>query len=234
MNRYAIEVDCLTVLYDQKPVLMNVACKVTVGSLCAVIGPNGAGKSTLIKTVAGIVKPFTGRIRASGVVAYVPQHAQINWRFPLSVYDVVMMGRYNHQGWLKKASAVDDMKVREALDTVQLGAYIDRPIAHLSGGQQRRLFLARALAQEADLLLLDEPFAGVDLVTERFILTFLQQLTKQGKTVVMVHHDIHTAQIWCNEAILLNKQCIGWGSTAHLFTADLLSKTYNKDSNHIF
>src|SRR5690554_8052606 len=168
----------------------------------AIIGPNGAGKSTLIKGMLDLVKPISGSTiffgqryhEARSKIAYVPQRGSVDWDFPTTVFDVVLMGRYGHIGWLKRPTNKDKELATEALEKVGMLDFIDRQIAELSGGQQQRVFLARSLVQDADIYLLDEPFQGVDIKTERAIIKILKELKSQGKTVIVVHHDLDTVK----------------------------------------
>jgi len=194
MNHFAIDVQHLTVSYSKNPVLWDVEVKIPRGILMALVGPNGAGKSTFIKSIIGLVKPIAGRVFIFGKtykkmqkrIAYVPQRMSVDWDFPITVFDVVLMGRYGFLGWIKRPRPIDKEKCLNALQTVGLFNYKDEPIGKLSGGQQQRVFLARALVQEADIYLMDEPLAGVDAATEKSVITLLRELKKKGKTVVCV------------------------------------------------
>ena len=191
-----LEIHDLTVAYHKRPVLWGVDVEVSAGQLVGVIGPNGAGKSTLIKAAMGLLPVSSGWVKVFGRpvkdnlrrVGYVPQRESVDWDFPVSVMDVVLMGRYGHLGLFKRPRKEDREVARECLEKVKMLPYADRQISNLSGGQQQRVFLARALAQESDLYFMDEPFAGVDAATEAAIVTILQELKDQGKTLLMVHH----------------------------------------------
>lgn len=229
-----IEVHDLTVSYDKKPVLWNVDLTIPAGSLVGIIGPNGAGKSTLLKAMMDLVPMGSGFIKIfdkpiSSVrqqVSYVPQRESVDWDFPASVLDVVLMGRYGKLGLLKKIRKSDKDAAWECLRKVGMEAFAGRQISQLSGGQQQRVFLARALAQDAQLYCLDEPFAGVDIATESAIVQILQEMRSQGKTVVVVHHDLQSAQEYFNWIILLNVRLVASGPTEKVFTAELLQETY--------
>ena len=229
-----VEVHDLTVSYDRKPVLWDIDLTLPGGSLIGIIGPNGAGKSTLIKAMMGLVPLSSGYVRifnqplasARSQVSYVPQRESVDWDFPASVFDVVLMGRYGRLGLFKRPKTTDKQAAMEALAKVGMEGYAQRQISQLSGGQQQRVFLARALAQEADLYLMDEPFAGVDAATEAAIITLLRQMREQGKTVVVVHHDLQSAVDYFDWIVLLNMRLVGSGPTAQTLTQELLEDTY--------
>ena len=233
-NYPALEIHDLIVSYQKKPVLYGVDLAVPEGSMVGVVGPNGAGKSTLIKTVMGLVSHAHGWVKVFGGdlkdsikrVGYVPQRESVDWDFPVSVMDVVLMGCYGRSGLIKRPGRMEKEKAMEALEKVGLEAYSKRQISNLSGGQQQRVFLARALAQESDLYLMDEPFAGVDAATEVAIVELLGQIRDQGKTLIVVHHDLATAREYFDMILLLNMRVVGFGQTNEVFNADLLQKTY--------
>ena len=233
-NCPALEIHDLIVSYQKKPVLYGVDLAVPKGSMVGVVGPNGAGKSTLIKTVMGLVSHAHGWVKVFGGdlkdsikrVGYVPQRESVDWDFPVSVMDVVLMGCYGRSGLIKRPGRMEKEKAMEALEKVGLEAYSKRQISNLSGGQQQRVFLARALAQESDLYLMDEPFAGVDAATEVAIVELLGQIRDQGKTLIVVHHDLATAREYFDMILLLNMRVVGFGETNEVFNADLLQKTY--------
>ena len=197
-NKIAIDVENLTVSYGPVPALLDISVEIPSGKLVGVIGPNGSGKSTLIKSIMGFVKPDVGQVKlfgqeaslAKGKVAYVPQRGAVDWDFPVTVREVAAMGRYGYRRWWQNLSKNDYQLADEALEKVRMQEFSNRQIGQLSGGQQQRVFMARALAQGADILLLDEPFAGVDAATERAILDVLQETRQQGKTLIVVHHDL--------------------------------------------
>lgn len=226
-NPWALEVEDLTVAYDIEPVLWDVDLDIPRGSLTAVIGPNGAGKSTLIKAVLKLVQTVAGEVRIhSERVAYVPQSGSVDWDFPATVRDVVLMGRYGHLGWFRRPRAADRRIAMETLEQVGMAEFADRQISQLSGGQQQRAFLARALAQEADLYLMDEPFRGVDARTERVIVELLKRLKGEGKTVVVVHHDLQTVRSYFDWTVLLNLRLIAAGPTDEVFTEENVRRAY--------
>jgi manganese/zinc/iron transport system ATP- binding protein len=202
--------------------------------MIAIVGPNGAGKSTLLKAVLGIVKPLSGRVSVFGTplskarhrLAYVPQRASVDWDFPTRVIDVVMMGLYRDLGLLRLVRSHHREKALRALDRVGMADFADRQIGQLSGGQQQRVFLARSLAQDADLYLLDEPFSGVDAATERAIVDVLKQLRGEQRTVVCVHHDLSTVDDYFDRVLLINVRKIAEGSVGSVFTEKNLQATY--------
>jgi manganese/zinc/iron transport system ATP- binding protein len=224
-----LEIHDLTVSYHKKPVLWGIDLAVPAGKLVGIVGPNGAGKSTLIKAAMGLLPLSSGWVKIFGEpfkknlrrVGYVPQRESVDWDFPVSVMDVVLMGRYGHLGLMKRPT-----KARECLDKVKMLPYANRQISNLSGGQQQRVFLARALAQESDLYFMDEPFAGVDAATESAIVTLLQELKSKGKTLMVVHHDLPTARNYFDMLLLLNMRVVAFGPTEQVFTHELLQKTY--------
>ena len=233
-NFPAISVADLTVAYQDKPVLWDVDLEVPAGILLAIVGPNGAGKTTLIKAVLGLVSPAAGQVLIYGrpyaeqrrMVGYVPQRGSVDWDFPTSVLDVVMMGRYGSLGWIKRPGRQEHALALEALEKVGMLPFADRQISQLSGGQQQRVFLARALVQDAQIYLMDEPFQGVDATTERAIVTLLQALRKDGKTVVVVHHDLQTVSEYFDWVTLLNVRRVASGPVGQVFTEQNLRQTY--------
>ena len=229
-----LEIHDLTVAYRDKPVLWGVDLVVPAGKLIGIVGPNGAGKSTLIKACMGLLPCASGWVRAFGKpmpeslgrVGYVPQRESVDWDFPVSVMDVVLMGRYGRIGLFRRPSSEDRRIARECLERVQMLPFADRQISNLSGGQQQRVFLARALAQESDLYFMDEPFTGVDAATEASIIALLQELRSRGKTLLVVHHDLPTARNYFDWLLLLNMRVVAFGPTEQVFTPELLQKTY--------
>jgi len=234
MSGKAIEVTDLTIAYRDKPVLWDVDMEVPSGILMAIIGPNGAGKTTMIKSILGLVKPAAGQVLVYGrpyaqqrhLVGYVPQRGSVDWDFPTSVLDVVMMGRYGTLGWFRRPGAREQATALDALDKVGMRSFAGRQISQLSGGQQQRVFLARALAQDAQLYFMDEPFQGVDATTERAIVTLLQDLRSAGKTVVVVHHDLQTVPEYFDWVTMLNVRRIASGPVSEVFTEQNLRQTY--------
>lgn len=230
----AIEVEDLTVAYRDKPVLWDIDLIVPPGILMAIVGPNGAGKTTLIKASLGLIQPAAGKVLIYGkpypeqrkMVAYVPQRGSVDWDFPTTVLDVVMMGRYGLIGWIKRPGKKDRNFAMEALDKVGMTSYAERQINQLSGGQQQRAFLARALVQQADVYFMDEPFQGVDATTERTIISLLRDLRSEGKTVLVVHHDLQTVPEYFDWVTLLNVRRIAGGPVQEVFTEENLRAAY--------
>ncbi|MCI0393540.1 MAG: metal ABC transporter ATP-binding protein [Chloroflexi bacterium] len=230
----ALEVSDLTVAYQEKPVLWDVDLAVPAGVLMAIVGPNGAGKTTLMKAILGLLKPAAGQVLIDGkpyaeqrrLVGYVPQRGSVDWDFPTSVLDVVMMGRYGNLGWLKRPGQKEREQALEALDQVGMRELAGRQISQLSGGQQQRVFLARALVQDAQIYFMDEPFQGVDATTERAIVALLQTLRAAGKTVLAVHHDLPTVTEYFDWVTLLNVRLIASGPVEEVFTEENLRRTY--------
>ncbi|WLR52750.1 metal ABC transporter ATP-binding protein [Bacillus tianshenii] len=229
-----LTVENITVAYQKKPVLSEVNFSVPEGKLISIVGPNGAGKSTLIKAILGLVPKASGSVHIYGkpyhkqrkLVGYVPQRGEVDWDFPTNALDVVLMGRYGHIGWLKRPSKKDITFAKECLEKVGMSAYAGRQISQLSGGQQQRVFLARALAQDATIYFMDEPFVGVDAATEKAIITLLNELKEQGKTVLVVHHDLQTVPEYFDWTLLLNMRLLEAGPTEEVFTVENLQKTY--------
>ena len=230
----AIEVENLTVSYGPVPALLDISVQIPAGQLIGIIGPNGSGKSTLIKSILGFVKPDYGTVKlfgqqlehASGRVAYVPQRGSVDWDFPITVREVAVMGRYGHQPWWRDLTREDFRIAEEALEMVRMADFAKRQIGQLSGGQQQRVFMARALAQGSDVLLLDEPFAGVDAATEQSILDVLEDTRKQGRTLVVVHHDLATAAQYFDQLILLKQRMFAFGTPQQVLHPELLSQVY--------
>jgi manganese/zinc/iron transport system ATP- binding protein len=224
----------LTVAYNRKPVLWDVEYEAPDRALIAIVGPNGAGKSTLIKAVLGLVPAASGLVEVYGrpvarqrhLIGYVPQRGSVDWDFPVSALEVVAMGLYGRIGWLRPVARRHRETARACLDEVGMADYADRQISQLSGGQQQRVFLARALAQEARLYFMDEPFAGVDAATETAIVDALHRLKDEGRTVIVVHHDLQTVPEYFEHVLLLNGRVVAAGPVRAAFTPDNLRRTY--------
>jgi len=233
-ERLLLEFHDVTVAYGRRPVLWNIDLAIDSPCLYAIIGPNGAGKSTLLKAALGLVPLAGGTVRffgrpLAGVrrrVGYVPQRETVDWDFPVSVMDVVLMGTYPRLGWFRRPGAEDRRMARESLERVGLADLADRQIGRLSGGQQQRVFLARALAQQADVYLLDEPMAGVDARSQEQIFDVLSLLKAQGKLVVVVHHDLRTAAEWFDAVALVDMRLVAAGPVSATLTPDNLRRTY--------
>lgn len=235
----ALRVDQLSVNYDKTASLWDLTFSLPQGKLIGVVGPNGAGKSTLLKAVLGMVEPVAGHIELFGQpvrectqrICYVPQRCSVDWDFPIRVFDVVLMGCYGRLGLCKRPRPADRQAAWQALQKVGMEAHASKQIKQLSGGQQQRIFLARALLQEADLYLLDEPFAGVDMATEREILVLLEELKAQGKTLLVVHHDLNSVQRYFDWLVILNTSLVAAGPVQEVFHAQNLIRAYGGKSS---
>ena len=234
---YGITVDDISVTYSNaRLALYNTTCYVQPGTITGLVGPNGGGKSTLFKSIMGFLEPSQGRVYIDGfsvgkaqkrqLIAYVPQSDEVDWNFPVSVFDVVMMGRYGYMNLLRIPSAQDRRLVIESLERVGMSEFRHHQIGELSGGQKKRAFLARALAQEGKVLLLDEPFTGVDVKTEKRIINLLMQLRDEGHTILVSTHDLASISTFCDRVILLNQTILAAGTTAETFTEENLAMTF--------
>ncbi len=229
-----IAVDHLSVRYHQVEALRNINFSLPSGQLVGIFGPNGAGKSTLVKAMLGLIPTVTGQVYYQErplrdqleQTAYVPQRSQIDWTFPATVWDVVMMGRVTKTGWFNRFSANSRHIATEALERVEMIAYKNRPIGALSGGQQQRVFLARALTQEADLFFFDEPFVGVDQKTEGILFQIFNELTENGKTVMVVNHDLGESLSHFDRLLLLNRELIAFGEKKEVLTPQNMKRAY--------
>lgn len=230
-----IEIKGLSVSYGLKRILTNVYLTVEPGHVYGLIGPNGAGKSTLFKSILGLVEINAGNIKVYGgdvglsrsKIAYVPQRDDIDWDFPATVMDVVLMGRYPHKGLLQRLNKMDYEMAYKAMDELGIKDLSDRQIGQLSGGQQQRVFIARAICQEADLFFFDEPFVGVDITTEEKIITIMKKLAAIGKTLLVVHHDLTTVEKYFSKVIMINQRLIAYGNTSEVFTPENIAKCYS-------
>jgi manganese transport system ATP-binding protein len=232
-----ITVDNISVTYNNaRLALYNTSCRVQPGTITGLVGPNGGGKSTLFKAIMGFLEPNEGRVSIGGLsiqkaqkqqlVAYVPQADEVDWNFPISVADVVMMGRYGYMNLLRIPSVKDRRLVRESLAQVEMVDFRDRQIGELSGGQKKRAFLARALAQEGQVMLLDEPFTGVDVKTEKSMIDLLLKLRDAGHTILISTHDLAAISTFCDRVILINRTVLASGTTEEVFTEENLSMTF--------
>ncbi|MEN9920459.1 MAG: Mn+2/Fe+2 transporter ATPase subunit SitB [Candidatus Parcubacteria bacterium] len=243
MHETVIEMRGVNVRYGNNLALKDATISIPHHSFTGVIGMNGAGKSTLFKAIMGLVTPESGTIKICGDdpktaqkhghVAYVPQNELVDWDFPVSVYDVVMMGRIGTQNIFKTASAADHDAVKEALERVNMTNFKERQIGELSGGQKKRVFVARALAQGADILLLDEPFAGLDATTEKSLIALFIKLKEDGKTIILATHDLLSLPDTCDHVALVKSTIIGFGPTKEIFTRELVEKTFDGSLNHV-
>ncbi|MBX3096585.1 MAG: metal ABC transporter ATP-binding protein [Fimbriimonadaceae bacterium] len=230
----ALSVRDLTVVYGDQPALWDVDLDLAPGTLTAIVGPNGAGKSTLLKASLGLIPRVAGTVSFFGrplnavrnEVAYVPQRANVDWDFPASVHDVALMGTFARLGWFRRPGAAERQRAIDALERVGMADLARRQIGELSGGQQQRVFLARALAQDAQLILLDEPLAGVDAPTETTVMSVLRELVQAGRTVAAVHHDLETAPEYFEDTVLLNVQIRNVGKTREVLTSENVKAAY--------
>lgn len=223
-----IKIENLAVAYNIEPVIWDINIEIEAGKMTAIVGPNGAGKSTLFKTILSFQKLLTGKITIAGetTISYVPQLTSVDWDFPTTVFDVVLMGRYKKFKLFNRVTKHDKQVVLEALKKVQLLEFADRQINDLSGGQKQRVFLARALVQESDLYLLDEPFQGIDANSEKVIVNILKALKEEGKTIVIVHHNLQTVEEYFDNVVLINKNIIAAGKVSEVFTEENIKLTY--------
>jgi len=236
MNAISIDVKNVTIAYHGKVALHSASLQLKAGTICGLVGMNGAGKSTLFKAIMGFVKPVTGQILINGLpihqiqkkclVAYVPQSEEVDWNFPVSVHDVVMMGRYGYMNLLRIPRSPDKQAVRESLERVEMWQMRDRQIGELSGGQKKRTFFARALAQQGMVLLLDEPFAGVDIKTEKMMINLLIALRQAGHTILISTHDLASITTFCDQVVLINRSILAYGDTSEVFTEENLARAF--------
>ena len=232
----AVHVEDLTVAYRDKPVLWDIDLVVPQGVLMAVVGPNGAGKTTLLKSILGLVRPVAGSVRVLGgayrdnrkQIGYVPQRGTVDWDFPTTALDVVLMGTYGRLGWIRRPGAAEYDAARLALDRVGMATFAGRQISQLSGGQQQRVFLARALVQDARVYFMDEPFQGVDATTEAAIVDLLRDLRTAGRTVFVVHHDLGTVPEYFDWVTLLNVRKVASGPVGEAFTPENVARAYGQ------
>ncbi len=232
----------INVAYYDKLILSDINLEIAKGTMCAITGPNGAGKSTLLKTILGLIKPLSGSITLDGkpinkdynLISYVPQKESVNWQFPTTVYDVVLMGSYKQLGWFKKPTKHEHDKVKAALKALSIEDLKDEAISELSGGQQQRVFLARMLCQDAQYLFLDEPFVGIDKKSETIIVNLLKKLQNQGKTIIIVHHDLATIKQYFDHIVLVNHKIIATGAVSKVFTKENIDKTYGGNIDGFF
>lgn len=231
-----LDLDHVSVGYDGQLALEDISLQVPHGARVAVVGPNGAGKSTLFKALVGLLPLRGGRIFIHGrplghhqdCVAYVPQREEVDWRFPVTVADVVMMGRYGRLGWVRRPGKRDRQVVAASLEQVGISHLADHAIGALSGGQQQRVFLARALAQEPHILLMDEPFTGVDATTQEAVLGILECLQERGVTLMVSTHDLNLAATRFERIILLNRRLIAYGSAEQVFTPEAVRQAFGR------
>ena len=231
-----IDINNFTVKFNNKTILENINLTLGGSKIIALVGANGAGKSTLFKSIMGIINPKDGNIIINGknpkdalkvnLISYVPQIEEVDWNFPLLVEDLVMMGRYNHMNILRNVTIKDKRIVKESLDFVQMNEFKNSQIGELSGGQKKRIFIARALAQESKILLLDEPFSGVDINTEESLSMLFRSLVDRGCLIIVSTHNLGSVPRFCDEVILLDKKLLAYGPVKKIFTEDNLKKTF--------
>jgi len=233
----------VTVTYNNgNTALHDASFQLEQGCICALVGVNGSGKSTLFKAVMGFVKPSRGEVLISGLpvrvaqkknwVAYVPQSEEVDWTFPVSVWDVVLMGRYGYMNFLRIPKSEDKRVARESLERVKMWEFRDRQIGELSGGQKKRVFLARALAQQGRVILLDEPFTGVDVKTEEAIVNLLRELRDAGHIILVSTHNLGSVPDFCDQVVLINRTVLAWGPTNEIFTEENLTKAFGGVLRH--
>lgn len=226
----AVCIKNLTVAYDSTPVLWDVSLELPRGQLIAVIGPNGAGKSTLLKTIMGLLKPVCGSVVMDGrEVGYVPQRESVDWDFPATVLDVVMMGCYKRVGWFRRPGKKEKARALSALDRVGIRELSGRQISRLSGGQQQRVFLARALVQDADVYFMDEPFKGVDTKTEASVIELLKAMKHEGKTILVVHHDLETVAKYFDWVTIINRIVVANGPVGEALCEENIGTAFHSE-----
>lgn len=236
MKNIIVEVEDLSMAYNEEPVVWDIDLKIVENSRTAIVGPNGAGKSTLLKGILNLMKTLTGTVRFRGQsfkqyyknIAYVPQLGSVNWDFPATVLDVVLMGRYVHLGWIKRPTKKDKMIAMEALERIGMEEFKNRQISELSGGQRQRVFLARAIASDAEIFFLDEPLQGVDIKSEAVIMDTIRQFQKDGKTIVAVHHDLNQVEEYFDHVAIINKRIIAHGPVSEVFTTENIESAYTE------
>ncbi len=242
-NNLTVELRDVTVTYNNGHVaLHNASFRLGAGTICALVGINGSGKSTLFKAVMGFLKPASGSVRIAGEsvktaqrknwVAYVPQSEEVDWSFPVSVWDVVLMGRYGYMNFLRVPRAEDKRIAMESLKRVGMQDFCDRQIGELSGGQKKRVFLARALAQSGKIMLLDEPFTGVDVKTESAIIDLLRELRQEGHIILVSTHNLGSVPDYCDQVVLINRTVLAFGPTKEVFTEKNLNRTFGGVLRH--
>ncbi|MGR5590919.1 metal ABC transporter ATP-binding protein [Peptoniphilus grossensis] len=238
-NDVIIKVEDLTIAYDDKPVIWDNDVDFINNSITAIIGPNGAGKSTLLKGILGLKNILSGKVEIMGKslkevqkeIAYIPQSSSVNWDFPTTVFDVVLMGRYIHCGWIKRPSNKDKEIARAAIEKIGLSEFENRQISQLSGGQKQRVFIARAIASDASIFFMDEPLAGVDKKTEGIIMDFLKESQRNKKTSIVVHHDLNTVDKYFDHLVILNKKILAQGKVSEVFTKENIERAFGGEIN---
>ncbi len=232
-----INVEDLTLAYNEKPVVWDADVNIIRNSRTAIIGPNGAGKSTLLKGILGLLKPLAGEVKILGkdpknarkYFSYIPQTASVNWDFPTTVLDVVLMGRYKTLGWIRRPGKKDYEIAKQALEKMGMYEFRDRQISELSGGQRQRVFLARSISSDAEIYFMDEPLAGVDMVTEKIIMDTIKEFQKDGKTIVAVHHDLNTIEKYFDHVVIINRRVVADGPVSETFTKENLDIAFKRE-----
>lgn len=232
----AIEIKHLNVSYYDHLVLNDINLNIPQGVMCAISGPNGAGKTTLVKSILNFIPHLTGSIKVNGKdlkqeidnISYVPQKESVNWQFPTTVSDVVLMGTYRELGWFKRPGKTQKDKANQAMKQLGILDLANKEIASLSGGQQQRVFLARMLCQDADIIFLDEPLVGIDKKSEQIIMNILNQLKEEGKTIIVVHHDLATIEKYFDYLVLVNHKIVTAGYVKDIFTPDNINQAYGE------
>ncbi len=232
----AIEIKHLNVSYYDHLVLNDINLNIPQGVMCAISGPNGAGKTTLVKSILNFIPHLTGSININGKglkqeidnISYVPQKESVNWQFPTTVSDVVLMGTYRELGWFKRPGKTQKDKANQAMKQLGILDLANKEIASLSGGQQQRVFLARMLCQDADIIFLDEPLVGIDKKSEQIIMNILNQLKEEGKTIIVVHHDLATIEKYFDYLVLVNHKIVTSGYVKDIFTPDNINQAYGE------
>lgn len=237
MSKITVQVEECTVAYNGKVALHKANLQLKAGSISGLVGMNGSGKSTLFKAIMGFVKPINGRVFIQGMsmkqaqkqnlVAYIPQSEDVDWNFPINVQDVVMMGRYGYMNFLRIPRTKDRHAVAESLARTDMSEFKFRQIGELSGGQKKRAFVARALAQQAQIILLDEPFAGVDVKTEKALIQLLVELRNMGHTILISTHDLSSISTFCDDVVLINRTILAYGPTREVFTQENIARTFD-------
>lgn len=232
----AIEIKHLNVSYYDHLVLNDINLNIPKGVMCAISGPNGAGKTTLVKSILNFIPHLTGSIKINGKdlkqeidnISYVPQKESVNWQFPTTVSDVVLMGTYRELGWFKRPGKTQKDKANQSMKQLGILDLANKEIASLSGGQQQRVFLARMLCQDADIIFLDEPLVGIDKKSEQIIMNILNQLKEEGKTIIVVHHDLATIEKYFDYLVLVNHKIVTSGYVKDIFTPDNINQAYGE------
>ena len=232
----AIEIKHLNVSYYDHLVLNDINLNIPKGVMCAISGPNGAGKTTLVKSILNFIPHLTGSIKINGKdlkkeidnISYVPQKESVNWQFPTTISDVVLMGTYRELGWFKRPGKTQKDKANRAMKQLGILDLANKEIASLSGGQQQRVFLARMLCQDADIIFLDEPLVGIDKKSEQIIMNILNQLKEEGKTIIVVHHDLATIEKYFDYLVLVNHKIVTSGYVKDIFTPDNINQAYGE------